>query len=539
MVYLQSDYIITPLGEGVETNLTAIKHGESALRLHTKVHGEELVTPIMASLLDEAQYKMDGYTFFECLCIRAIEGALHGKTIDKDAIFILSSTKGDIWCSMADTATHIATYFGNSNSPIVVSTACTSGVAAQIVAQRMIECGQYNTAIVVGTDIQREFIISGFQCLHALSGTMCKPFDKDRNGLNAGEAVACMVLGKTPLESGWTLMGGSIHNDANHISGPSRTAEGSLRCLEDMKKIINDEDLACISVHGTGTIYNDEMESLALTRAHLERTPVSALKGYFGHTMGAAGLLETILSLHAVAQGDILPTKGFQQQGTTYKINIDSALRHTNKKNIIKLLSGFGGVNAAVAWSQEDKSSCKISTDNCCLATQWNTVAINTLNEKDDLLAIYKHLNIDYPKFYKMDLLTKLGFISVELLINLIKTQSPDFVLDSEKSAVVIANHSASIKNDTDFQKTIQDKNNYYPSPALFVYTLPNIVTGELAIRHKIYGETDCYILTNPNELQKLKQLYLNTTITQMIIGWVECKSETTYEAKVELIIKS
>lgn len=534
MVYLQSDYIITPLGKGIDANLTAIYQGKSNLKCHNSVHREDLVIPAMASLLDETQYRMDGYTFFECLCIRAVEGALQGKTIDKDAIFILSSTKGDIWCSMAETATHIATYFGNQNSPIVVSTACTSGVSAQIVAQRVIESGQYDTAIVIGTDIQREFIISGFQCFHALSDTPCKPFDKNRDGLNVGEAVACMVLGKTPLGLGWTLMGGSIHNDANHISGPSRTAEGSFRCLQDLLPLVNKNDLACISMHGTGTPYNDEMESIALHRAQVETIPISALKGYYGHTMGAAGLLETILCLHATANGYVLPIKGFQQQGTTFAVNASPLLRTTTKKCIIKLLSGFGGVNAAVAWTINTQINQQKRPK-----SKWKVEERIQIDSTTNLTETYKQLIGDYPKFYKMDKLCQLGLIGVESLFLKMKEKQPDWHWDSEKTAIVLANQSASIKNDTEYQATIKDKSNYFPSPALFVYTLPNIVTGEIAIRYKILGETICYIQTNSTIWNKNKRMLLtNYRAEQVIIGWVECKSETEYNANIELLTK-
>lgn len=301
MVYLAADHIITPLGEGVLANIDAILAGESRLERHASVHGAALVEPVMASLLDADTYRMDGYTLFESLCIRCIMplAASHGAQIASDrCVFVLSSTKGDIWTPMAETAAHIAAYFGNTVPPIVVSTACTSGVSAQLAAWRMLESGRYDMAVVVGCDVQCEFIVSGFQSFKALSSAPCRPFDEQRDGLNAGEAVAAMLLTSRveakETEPTWQLLGGSIHNDANHISGPSRTAEGSLRCLEDAKRLLNG-DPSLVSVHGTGTAYNDEMESIALHRAGLEAVPVSALKGYYGHTMGAAGLLETIL----------------------------------------------------------------------------------------------------------------------------------------------------------------------------------------------------------------------------------------------------
>lgn len=535
MVYLHSDYIITPLGEDVDVNLSAIVQSKSNLCMHDTIHGEIIQTPIMASLLDEGAYHKNGFTLFESLCIHAIEGALKNNPTDiseERCVFILSSTKGDIWSSMFDSARHIAAYFGNNVSPIVVSTACTSGVAAQIVAYRLLEAGCFEQAVVVGCDVQCKFIVSGFQCFKAVSTKQCTPFDENRAGLNVGEAAACMILSKSSSYIGWQLLGGSIHNDANHISGPSRTAEGSMRCLQDTIKCLDMKDLALVSVHGTGTPYNDEMESIALHRAGLLSVPVSALKGVFGHTMGAAGLLETILSLHALDKGIILPSRGFNKQGTTYPVNLSTESRNTNARSMIKLLSGFGGVNAAVAWSKCHKND---SIESLSLTPTWCVLSEITIKETDDLVQLYrKHIG-DWTKFFKMDLLSRLGFVAVELLLQQLHATYPDIVIDTEKCDLLIANRSASLKTDKDYQATISDENNYYPSPALFVYTLPNIVTGEIAIRHHLMGETICYILDNEEDLFSLaKSTLTNASSCQAIVGWIECADSTHYCAHVQ-----
>ena len=540
MVYLVSDHIITPLGDGVQANLQAIRQGKSQISLHHQVHGEQLVTPVMASLLDEQKYQMDGYTFFESLCIHAVEGAIKDISCavhEARCVFILSSTKGDIWCSMYDTAKRIALHFGNKEKPIVVSTACTSGVSAQLTAWRLLESGVYDRAVVVGCDVQREFIISGFQSFKALSDEDCRPFDKDRKGLNAGEAVACMILDHY-ADSGWQLLGGSIHNDANHISGPSRTAEGSMRCLEDALKRVDTKELAMVSVHGTGTAYNDEMESIALHRAGLDEIPVTALKGYYGHTMGAAGLLETILSLHALDEHVILPSRGYSEEGTTYAVQLSTEVRQTDKPSMIKLLSGFGGVNAAVVWRMPLSRLCEAPSP-----PQGKgglvTLAEVRIDHMDDLVALYRERVGDYPKFFKMDTLSRLGFMAVELLLQQVREEKTEFAFDTEHCALILANRNASLKNDRDYQKTIEDKGNYYPSPAIFVYTLPNIVTGEISIRHKLYGETACYILDREQDLDSIVESTLSTSaMTQAVVGWVECENENNYTAHIRLIIK-
>ena len=312
MVYCVGHSIISPLGEGSLANAEAVKAGRSGLKIYT--HRFADVEPFCASLFDTPQA-------FVPLCIKSVEMAKGEIDLASDAtIFILSTTKGDnldLW----KPAQAIAQHFGNPNPPIVVSNACTSGVCAQITAKRLLEAGLYRYAVVVGCDIQTKFIISGFQAFKALSPEPCLPFSPERKGLNLGEAAATIIYTAEPHE-GWCLEAGSIHNDATHISAPSRTGEGAYRCLQDVLEGVQTTEIDLLGVHGTATLYNDDMERTAIQRAGLEHVPVSSLKPFFGHTMGAAGILETIIGMLTL------------QQGT-----------------FIKMISGFGGVNAAIRLS--------------------------------------------------------------------------------------------------------------------------------------------------------------------------------------------
>lgn len=357
MIRCIAETMITPLGACTEDNLTAVLAGRSALRLHTDTFPK--TEPFFASLFPKR-------IPFTLLCIRCVEQLQktkwrtpHGEKHDfssPETVFVLSTTKGDdlqLWQPAAEVTRH----FGNPNRPVVVSNACISGVCAQITAQRLLESGRYKTAVVVGCDVQTPFIVSGFQSFKALSSEACRPFDKDRCGLNLGEGVAAMVLTREPADEElgqreWVLLAGSCHNDANHISGPSRTGEGSYRCLQDVLKCTEGVgEVAFVNVHGTATLYNDEMESIALSRAGLSGTPINALKGYFGHTMGAAGVLETILSMRMLERGELAGTRGFAEQGTTESVNVSAHARPVQGNNFIKLLSGFGGCNAAIRWA--------------------------------------------------------------------------------------------------------------------------------------------------------------------------------------------
>lgn len=377
MITKIADNIISPLGYNSEENFNAVLSGQSMLRCYADEFG--LHEPFVGSLFDrhEIEVKLndevaenEDYTFFEKLCIvsakKAIESC-HLSAGESNVIFILSTTKGNVdclegtlddsRCYLASSAQKIANYFGNNNTPIVVSNACISGVCAQIAAVRELLSGKYRYAIVIGCDVLSKFIISGFQSFKALSSECCKPYDKDRTGLNLGEAVGTIILKSGNPSNGqdWHYVSSSIHNDANHISGPSRTGEGSFRVLADILKDVSITEIGFVNAHGTATAYNDEMESIAIHRAGLEEVCVNGLKGYYGHTLGAAGIIETILSMKAIDNGVVLATRGFESTGTSYTLNISNQVRETSKTTFIKILSGFGGSNAGISYRKGGK----------------------------------------------------------------------------------------------------------------------------------------------------------------------------------------
>ena len=372
MIVKVSDNIISPLGMSTAENYAAVKASRSELKRHDGLWN--LLEPFTASLMDRDAVNEiatqkgidDRYTFFEKMIILSAAKALEQTNIDASSdkvLFVLSTTKGNVFLldkretgfpqervRLGMAAKQMTDYFHNPNTPIVVSNACISGVCAQIQAMRELESGHFDYVVTVGADVQSAFIVSGFQSFKALSVDPCKPFDANRTGLNLGDAAATIIYTKKDnvTENDWVACRGAIRNDANHISGPSRTGEGSYRALRAVIGDVNPEKLAFINTHGTATLYNDEMESVAIERAGLAQVPVNGLKGYYGHTMGAAGILETILSMQAIDDNNILATRGFETLGVTHPLVLSNHNQPTDKRAFIKLLSGFGGCNAAL-----------------------------------------------------------------------------------------------------------------------------------------------------------------------------------------------
>ncbi len=522
MVIKLADNIYSPLGATTRANYDAVMAGYCALKQYSLPDGSLYTASLFP---EEERHDDEKYTLFEQLCIASASDAIARADIDPASPrcrFFISTTKGNVHllakgetdrALLGTSAAIICHHFGNPNPPVVVSNACISGLSAQIAAMRSIEAGLCDTAVVTGCDVQSDFIISGFQCLHALSPDQCRPFDRDRCGLNLGEAAATIIYSNSD-KGKWVAEGGAMCNDANHISGPSRTGEGSYRCLQALD--IDKDKVAFISVHGTSTLYNDEMESIAIDRAGLSDVPLFSLKGIYGHTMGAAGVLETILSMQAVEHGVVFGTRGFENLGVSRTVNINAENRTTDKQSFVKLLSGFGGCNAAMKFSY-GKPANTIKPNPIVTSNSQQLPRVKITTTADELVDLYRTHVGDYPKFFKMDSLARLGFVASEILLK-----------DSPKAdyGVLLFNRSSSLADDTAFQATIQNRSNWFPSPALFVYTLPNIVTGEIAIRNHFQTETNFMVLDAPHTDIMAEQIALAALHGPQIAGWCDVDGE-------------
>jgi len=366
-VYVAADNIISPIGNTTSQNMRQLKNGVSGIAEHHDINSSP--TPFYASLLNRNDYEADAtYTKFEKLLIASVKDALtncHISATDATTALIVSSTKGNIGLletepdrpdlkeriALYTSAKLVCNYFGIVNKPIVISNACISGIMAILTGLRLIQTGQYDNAIVVGADVISKFVLSGFQSFKAVSDQPCKPFDANRTGITLGEGAATIILtANANYRNEVSVLAGAVSNDANHISAPSRTGEelgqAITKSLSDAGLKAKNIDL--VSAHGTATMYNDEMEARALSIAGLANVPTNSLKGFYGHTLGAAGLIESIISIQSIQEGIILPTPGFETLGVSSPINIITAATPFAVKTFLKTASGFGGCNGAV-----------------------------------------------------------------------------------------------------------------------------------------------------------------------------------------------
>ncbi len=366
--YITDYNCVTPLGFNVEDNWKNVLAGKSGIRKHDLF---ERQPPFHAGIIDNSElediftveFESGNFTRLEKMLLLSLKPLVDKHGIKDKTAFILSTTKGNVSLLKGKStppqeaylpvlAKRIADFFGCKTQPVVISNACVSGVMAVSVAKNMIESGLYSDAYVLAGDEVSEFVISGFNSFQAMSSEPCKPYDENRDGITIGEAAAAVFVTSTPPLEGlyFEIMGESAVNDANHISGPSRTGEGLFRSIENaLKEVqISAGKIDYLSAHGTATIYNDEMESIAFTRAGLQNTPVNSLKGFYGHCLGASGLLEIIMAMESARNNMLISSLNLNKQGVSESLNIITENKAEEIEYILKTASGFGGSNAAI-----------------------------------------------------------------------------------------------------------------------------------------------------------------------------------------------
>ena len=544
--------MITPLGEGVGKNFSAILRGESGVTgttdpritqsdLTAGIIPEEVYVNVRERLGARAK-SLTRTEILTCGCLKSLIQSLpqelqtalgNGRTG-----IVVATAKGNISALegrcrsgpflpsdddkvLFSSMTRCISEFSGVREPDIriISNACISGVSALVAARRMLLVGDYDMVVVVGADTQNRFITSGFASFKSLSQELCRPYDESRCGLNLGEAAGAIALTSMPVrwscgldgESGYvTIDGGAVSDDANHISGPSRTGDGLFFAMRNAMKEagVNAAGIDLLQMHGTATAYNDEMESKAACLAGVQDVPVQSLKPYFGHTMGASGVIETIIAAAEIQKGIIAGTKGYEKSGVRLNVSASNRLITRNLvmsspagkiNHCLKTASGFGGTNAAVLLT----SSPEAGPVPCLRDAQPRkmrksaTVEINAGEVFVNDSVVFSDKSADFGtfireafksrgennmKFYKMDDLCKLGYVAAAWLLDGIE-------FGEEECGMVLSGKYGCLDTDMKHQQIIDKEGDAASSPAVFVYTLPNVVAGEISIRHHIKGE--------------------------------------------------
>lgn len=552
--------LISGYGDSLSEALALMSEGKTALRPLTWDDGTEYY----AQLADRRP-KTASLSRLETMGADALRDCMAGNKWKPESGrktgVIFSTTKGNIAeahatapeCGsrvfISEMARRICAAAGLEGiDPIVICNACISGVAAAVTGSRLIRRGEYDDIFVVGLDEASRFVTSGFLGFRSVSAKPCAPYDARRDGLSLGEAAGCILLtNKKPSDEATVVEGGSLSNDANHISGPSRTGEPLAKAIgramcQSRRGV---EEMAFVNAHGTGTVYNDEMEAKALDSVGMGVKPLNSLKPYLGHTLGASGLIELMVCDDELRRGEILPTLGFESLGVSKMLSVGAEKQRAEGGFCVKTASGFGGCNAALVLSKasEARDVDETAPDKMTLVRSVDMVGGRLLVDGKDVLGddmerdfgtlvrdAYHNLDAPNLKFFKMDDLCKIGYLGAEYLLRDVELGEDE----RRDMAIMMANRSGSLDTDIAYIRQMEDGT---ASPAKFVYTLPNIVIGEISIRHKIHGESLFVIMPqrDDDKLRHMATRMLDLSRAKMVIcGWCE-KLADTYELHLEL----
>lgn len=366
-VWITDACVITALGNSLEDTWTNLVQGETGIRPSVRPfrHSENRIIAACVDALHPARPQSSIFQLLDRLTEQL-------PPLPPDTLLITASTKGGI-----DNLEHLMNGHPADVDDILLSTlpgvlsqklglhqpgfnisaACASSTIAVAQGAAWVSGKRGFSVLVCCADLVTEFVYTGFSALQILASTPCRPFDQNRDGLSLGEGAAAILImdpqraGKEHRRCLARISGCGIAGDASHLTAPARDARGLAAAIS---QAINGagldvDDIDAVHAHGTGTVYNDQMELTAFNHVFGRRhVPVYSIKGAIGHTLGAAGGIELALTIKSLSEQQIPPTTGLKNPAPGAAGRVQPDTFATPLKTVLKTNSGFGGMNAAV-----------------------------------------------------------------------------------------------------------------------------------------------------------------------------------------------
>lgn len=347
--------LVTGYGFGERLCWEGLLSGRHAFREITRFDASKMRSQLAATVPGLSAAR--GHSFLEPMLdfLRPYASKTYGRTE-----LFLASTVGEI--DVLETAEQDTLHSllqkaqacFHAGSGRIVSAACASSNAALARAGALIQSGRLDTAVIVGADLVSEFVCSGFSSLEAMSPTLARPYDRNRDGLVMGEAAGVIVLAsartaeKYHLEPKARLSGWGMSTDALHITAPVHDGRTLADAIRQALGGISPDDIGCVIGHGTGTRYNDEAEINALNTVFSSLPPLASTKGGCGHTLGAAGIIQACMALHILDTGVLFPQTNLLEPEPAAAKMVSNKVQTVKIPRILSMNSGFGGLNAVL-----------------------------------------------------------------------------------------------------------------------------------------------------------------------------------------------
>lgn len=365
-VYVLNSAVITALGNSLNENWQRLLNSESAIKKISRFSTDKLEYHYAACIedLDSANCNNKMVELINRILPQI-------KPVPKDTVVMWTGIKNnaefveklsqnidsDFLHFPNEYHSYICNQLEIENKGYSINAACASSTVGLALGAMMVEQGECSSVLVCGADIVSRFTFMGFSALRALSPSLCRPFDKNRDGLLLGDGAGAILLGNESIAREYDysttikLIGCGISNDATHITAPAKDGcglfEAVLAALKSARLSMDSIEAFC--AHGTGTIYNDEMEMTVIDKIFGDRyLPVFSIKGAIGHTLGAAGAIESAISIKALKEKIIPPTVNLVIADDKARYRLSNQPQQINGNNILTTNSGFGGINCAL-----------------------------------------------------------------------------------------------------------------------------------------------------------------------------------------------
>lgn len=362
-VYVVRHSIATGLGNSVEDTWRRLLKGHSALDAIRWLHVDRLPTRTACSIPDLLPAAGENRV---CALTRRVLDRI--TPVPAGTCIVWAGIKGNAEYIEADQNMRmpwlpehyrqwVAERLGIGSHGFEINAACASSTVGMAIGAQMVAQGEHGSVLICAADVVTRFVFTGFSVLKALTPTRCRPFDKARDGMCIGDGAAAILLAdaatarKHNLNKLAHLSGWGISNDANHITRPSRDGAGLVTAIETALRMagLPPDDTQAFCAHGTGTLFNDSMELAAIEAVFSDRRfPVFSIKGAVGHTLGAAGVIDAAICVHALAHKLVPPTVGLETPESGATGRVSNQPQAFDGRNILTSNSGFGGVNAAL-----------------------------------------------------------------------------------------------------------------------------------------------------------------------------------------------
>ncbi len=364
-VVLTRSVAVTALGPDVETLWQGLLAGRSGVAPVTRFDCGNYISQLAACIAGLS------HTPERSLFSRLLDLLLPQLgQVPEDCRLLLASTKGDVDLLQRQHGqplaaellfetllTDLRSRLGVADCGLNVNAACASSTVAVARGAGLIAAGLADAVLVVAADVVSEFVYSGFSALQAMSPEPAKPFDRQRRGLNLGEAGVGLLLmseerarrdGEPVLAR---VRGWGVANDAFHVTAPARDGRGLIRaCRQAFRQAgIETRQIAAVNAHATATVFNDAMELVAFHAVFSDHLPpLHGVKGSLGHCLGAAGGVELAIAARALAEQRIPGTVGCDNPEESAGVAVSASPQPISGDCLLSSNSGFGGINAVV-----------------------------------------------------------------------------------------------------------------------------------------------------------------------------------------------